>query len=100
MECLRFVIADELDYLITKGPSKPMVVSFRAYSMEQIIMILKQRLMALPYTVFQPQALELCAQKVAATASGDMRKALGICRGAIEMFETELGENTCTSNLS
>ncbi|PWA56684.1 succinate semialdehyde dehydrogenase [Artemisia annua] len=47
---------------------------------------------ALPYTVFQPQALELCAQKVAA-ASGDMRKALGICRGAIEMFETELHKN-------
>ncbi|MFS7976487.1 hypothetical protein Hanom_Chr10g00892991 [Helianthus anomalus] len=47
--------------------------------MDQIIMILKQRLMALPYTVFQPQALELCARKVGAT-SGDMRKALGICR--------------------
>ncbi|KVH98096.1 CDC6, C-terminal domain-containing protein, partial [Cynara cardunculus var. scolymus] len=95
---------------------KPMVVSFRAYSMEQIIIILKQRLMALPYAVFQPQALELNArqfdvllgykahtvliwQKVAA-ASGDMRKALGICRGAIEMLETELRESACTSNLS
>ncbi|PWA55789.1 cell division control 6 [Artemisia annua] len=115
---MMFVIADELDYLITKDRvvlhdlfmlttlpfskviligianaidladrflpklqslnCKPMVVSFRAYSMDQIIMILKQRLMALPYTVFQPQALELCARKVAA-ASGDMRKALGIC---------------------
>ncbi|PWA73453.1 cell division control 6 [Artemisia annua] len=162
---MMFVIADELDYLITKDRvvlhdlfmlttlpfskviligianaidladrflpklqslnCKPMVVSFRAYSMDQIIMIFKQRLMlvvnfinllsrfnvsvlqvspipkcqALPYTVFQPQALELCARKVAA-ASGDMRKALGICRGAIEMFETELRENTCTSNLS
>ncbi|GJX21405.1 cell division control protein 6 homolog B-like protein [Tanacetum coccineum] len=136
---MMFVIADELDYLITKDRvvlhdlfmlttlpfskiiligianaidladrflpklqslnCKPMVVSFRAYSMDQIIMILKQRLMALPYTVFQPQALELCARKVSA-ASGDMRKALGICRGAIEMLETELRENACTSNLS
>ncbi|KAJ0430385.1 putative Cell division protein Cdc6/18 [Helianthus annuus] len=116
---MMLVIADELDYLITKDRvvlhdlfmlttlpfskviligianaidladrflpklqslnCKPAVVSFRAYSMDQIIMILKQRLMALPYTVFQPQALELCARKVAA-ASGDMRKALGICR--------------------
>lgn len=67
--------------------------------MDQIIMILKQRLMALPYTVFQPQALELCARKVAAS-SGDMRKALGICRGAIERLETELRESTCTSNLT
>ncbi|GKE28802.1 cell division control protein 6 homolog B-like protein, partial [Tanacetum coccineum] len=54
---------------------------------------------ALPYTVFQPQALELYARKVSAS-SGDMRKALGICRGAIEMLETELRENACTSNLA
>ncbi|XP_035843009.1 cell division control protein 6 homolog B isoform X3 [Helianthus annuus] len=39
------------------------------------------------------------AMKVAA-ASGDMRKALGICRGAIEMSETELRESTCTSTLT
>ncbi|XP_076916107.1 cell division control protein 6 homolog B-like [Bidens hawaiensis] len=136
---MMLVIADELDYLITKDRvvlhdlfmlttlpfskviligianaidltdrflpklqslnCKPTVVSFRSYSMDQIIMILKQRLMALPYAVFQPQALELCARKVAA-ASGDMRKALGICRGAIEMLETELREATCTSTLT
>ncbi|KAL4561353.1 hypothetical protein LXL04_033518 [Taraxacum kok-saghyz] len=54
---------------------------------------------ALPYTVFQPQALELCARKVA-TSSGDMRNALGICRGAIERLETELRDDTCTSNLT
>ncbi|CAI9287376.1 unnamed protein product [Lactuca saligna] len=53
---------------------------------------------ALPYTVFQPQALELCARKVAAS-SGDMRKALGICRGAIERLEAELRESISTSNL-
>ncbi|XP_076910681.1 cell division control protein 6 homolog B-like [Bidens hawaiensis] len=136
---MMLVIADELDYLITKDRvvlhdlfmltilpfseviligianaidladrllpklhslnCKPIVVSFRAYSMDQIMIILKQRLMALPYTVFQPQALELCARKVAA-ASGDMRKALGICRGAIEMLESELRESLCTSTLT
>ncbi|KAC9449870.1 hypothetical protein R6Q59_025892 [Mikania micrantha] len=136
---MMLVVADELDYLITKDREvlhdlfmlttlpfseviligianaidladrflpklqslncKPLVVSFRAYSMEQIIIILKQRLMALPYIVFQPQALELCARKVAA-ASGDMRKALGICRGAIEMLETELKETIYTSTLT
>ncbi|KAJ0020070.1 hypothetical protein Pint_32572 [Pistacia integerrima] len=58
---------------------KPLVVTFRAYSKDQIIRILQERLMALPYIVFQPQALELCARKVAA-ASGDMRKALSVCR--------------------
>ncbi|KAA8543751.1 hypothetical protein F0562_022072 [Nyssa sinensis] len=76
---------------------KPMVITFRAYSKDQIVVILQQRLMALPYTVFQPQALELCARKVAA-ASGDMRKALCVCRSAIEMLEAELRESTCNLN--
>ncbi|PSS14206.1 Cell division control protein 6 B like [Actinidia chinensis var. chinensis] len=129
---MMLIIADELDYLITKDRAvlhdlfmlttypfsrciligianaidladrflprlqslncKPMVVTFRAYSKDQMIMILQKRLMALPYTVFQLQALELCARKVAA-ASGDMRKALCICRSAIEMLETELRES-------
>ncbi|CAA2980218.1 cell division control 6 homolog B [Olea europaea subsp. europaea] len=132
------IIADELDYLITKDRAvlhdlfmlttmpfsrciligianaidladrflpklqslncKPMVITFRAYSKDQIITILKQRLMALPYTVFQPQALELCARKVAA-ASGDMRKALSICRSAIEMLEAEVRDSFSKLNL-
>ncbi|KAL6564077.1 AAA ATPase [Orobanche hederae] len=122
------VIADELDYLITKDRAvlhdlfmlttlpfskcillgianaidladrfipklqslncKPTVITFRAYSKDQIITILQERLRTLPYTVFQPQAVELCARKVAA-ASGDMRKALSVCRSAIEMLEAE-----------
>ncbi|THG21808.1 hypothetical protein TEA_023205 [Camellia sinensis var. sinensis] len=136
---MTLIIADELDYLITKDRAvlhdlfmlttfpfsrciligianaidladrflprlqslncKPMVVTFRAYSKDQIILILQQRLMALPYTVFQPQALELCARKVAA-ASGDMRKALCICRNAIEMLEAELRDSACNLDLS
>nr|GEX97148.1 hypothetical protein [Tanacetum cinerariifolium] len=69
-------------YMVLLHTGKPMVVSFRAYFIDQIIMILNQRLMALPYIVFQPQARELCT------------------RGAIKMFETELRENACTSNLT
>ncbi|KAK4606151.1 hypothetical protein RGQ29_000424 [Quercus rubra] len=130
---MMLIIADELDYLITKDRAvlhdlfmlttfpfsrciligianaidladrflpklqslncKPMVVTFRAYSKDQILKILHERLMDLPYTVFQPQALELCARKVAA-ASGDMRKALCVCRSAIEMVEAELRESS------
>lgn len=136
---MQLIIADELDYLITRDRAvlhdlfmlttlpfsrciligianaidladrflpklqslncKPMVVTFRAYAMDQIIKILKQRLTVLPYTVFQPQALELCARKVAA-ASGDMRKALCICRSAIEILEAEVRESTCNHNLT
>ncbi|KAH7836756.1 hypothetical protein Vadar_005274 [Vaccinium darrowii] len=126
---MTLIIADELDYLITKDQAvlhdlfmlttfpfsrciligianaidladrflprllslncKPVVLTFRAYTKDQIMVILRQRLTALPYNVFQPQALELCARKVAA-ASGDMRKVLCICRSAIEMLEAEL----------
>lgn len=68
---------------------KPLVMTFRAYSKEQILKILQQRLMDLPCQIFQLEALELCARKVAA-ASGDMRKALHVCRGAVEMLEAEL----------
>ncbi|CAL5325923.1 unnamed protein product [Camellia sinensis] len=136
---MMLIIADELDYLITKDRAvlhdlfmltnfpfarciligianaidladrflprlqslncKPMVVTFRAYSKDQIIMILQRRLMALPYIVFQPQALKLCARKVAA-ASGDMRKALCICRSAIEMLQAELRESACNLDFS
>ncbi|XP_019055399.1 PREDICTED: cell division control protein 6 homolog B-like isoform X2 [Nelumbo nucifera] len=53
---------------------------------------------ALPYDVFQPQALEICARRVAA-ASGDMRKALCVCRNAIEMLEEELKNQSGSTGL-
>ncbi|CAL0307748.1 unnamed protein product [Lupinus luteus] len=133
------ILADELDYLITKDRAvlhdlfmlttlpfsrciligisnaidladrflprlaslncKPIVVTFRAYCKDQILRILQERLSELPYIVFQHQALELCARKVAA-ACGDMRKALCICRSAIEMLEAEIRESTSKSNTS
>ncbi|CAH8331300.1 unnamed protein product [Eruca vesicaria subsp. sativa] len=72
---------------------KPLVVTFRAYSMEQILRILQERLVELPYVAFQSKALELCARKVSA-ASGDMRKALSVCRSALEILETEVKVST------
>ncbi|KAI8523606.1 hypothetical protein RHMOL_Rhmol13G0087300 [Rhododendron molle] len=136
---MTLIIADELDYLITKDRAvlhdlfmlttfpfsrciligianaidladrflprlqslncKPMVLAFRAYTKDQIMVILRQRLMALPYNVFQPQALELCARKVAA-ASGDMRKVLYVCRSAIEILEAELMPSKYNMDLS
>ncbi|KAF8116292.1 hypothetical protein N665_0020s0143 [Sinapis alba] len=68
---------------------KPMVITFRAYSKDQILRILRERLMVLPYVAFQSKALELCARKVAA-ASGDMRMALSVCRSALEILEIEI----------
>ncbi|XP_073146377.1 cell division control protein 6 homolog B-like [Henckelia pumila] len=102
--CILLGIANAIDLADRFMPKlqclncKPMVITFRAYSKDQIIMILKDRLRALPYTVFQPQAVELCAGRVAA-ASGDMRKALSICRSAIGMLETEIRESISNKSL-
>ena len=68
---------------------QPLVITFSAYSKDQILKILQQRLMGLPCQVFQPEALELCARKFAAT-SGDMHKFFHVFRGVVEMLETEL----------
>ncbi|KAK9168178.1 hypothetical protein Syun_000318 [Stephania yunnanensis] len=103
------IVADEMDYLITKDCSvlhelflltslpssrcKPTVLTFRAYSKDHILRILRQRLMVLPCDVFQEEALELCARKIAA-ASGDMRKALFVCRSAVEMLEAEVVDSS------
>ncbi|KAK8683423.1 hypothetical protein V6N13_039484 [Hibiscus sabdariffa] len=136
---MMLIIADELDYLITRDRTvlhdlfmlttfpfsrciligiansidladrflprlqslncKPMVVTFRAYSKDQILSILRERLLVLPYIVFHRQALELCARKVAA-ASGDMRKALSVCRSAVEILEAELRESAAGVSLT
>ncbi|XP_010487275.1 PREDICTED: cell division control protein 6 homolog B-like [Camelina sativa] len=130
---MMLIIADEMDYLITKDRGvlhdlfmlttlpfsrciligvanaidladrflpklkslncKPMVITFRAYSKDQILRILQERLMVFPYVAFQSKALELCARKVAA-ASGDMRKALCVCRSALEILEIEINGST------
>ncbi|KAI5084168.1 hypothetical protein GOP47_0000337 [Adiantum capillus-veneris] len=67
---------------------RPVVIPFSPYSKEQVLAVLNQRLKALPFSAFHPEALELCARKVAA-ASGDMRRALHVCRIAIELLELE-----------
>ncbi|KAL6616401.1 hypothetical protein ACP70R_038671 [Stipagrostis hirtigluma subsp. patula] len=72
---------------------KPIVVTFRAYSKDQITDIIKHRLKVLEYDVFEPLALEFCARKVAA-ATGDMRKALGVCRSAVEVLEARLQDSS------
>ncbi|KAJ1382853.1 Winged helix-like DNA-binding domain superfamily [Sesbania bispinosa] len=92
-------LADRILPRLTSLNCKPIVVNFQAYSKDQILRILEERLKGLPYIVFQHQALELCARKVAA-ASRDMRNALCICRSAIEMLEAEIRESASNLNTS
>ncbi|KAJ4814824.1 Cell division control protein 6-like protein [Rhynchospora pubera] len=71
---------------------KPPVITFRAYNKNQIYEVIQERLKGLGYDVFDPLSLEFCARKVAA-ASGDMRKALAVCRSAVEHLETEIRDS-------
>ena len=59
-------------------------VSFKPYDQEDIRTIVAARLGSL--AAFDPDAIELCARKVA-SVSGDVRRALQICRRASEVAE-------------
>lgn len=52
---------------------EPLVMTFRAYSKEQILKILQQRLMDLPCQIFQLEALELCARMSRFESKDDRR---------------------------
>ncbi|KAJ2022902.1 AAA ATPase [Coemansia sp. S610] len=70
---------------------EPILLNFNPYQVNDIVAILQSRLDSVATTeepVIQKAALELCARKVAAT-SGDLRKALDVCRQALEAAEAE-----------
>ncbi|KAJ2356668.1 AAA ATPase [Coemansia erecta] len=70
---------------------EPLLLNFNPYQVADIVSILQSRLDAARNggePLIQRAALELCARKVAAT-SGDLRKALDVCRQAMEMAEAE-----------
>ncbi|KAJ1773834.1 AAA ATPase [Coemansia sp. RSA 1813] len=71
---------------------EPTLLNFNPYQVKDIVAILQSRLDSVATKgadpVIQKAALELCARKVAAT-SGDLRKALDVCRQAMESAETE-----------
>ncbi|XP_029658431.1 cell division control protein 6 homolog [Octopus sinensis] len=71
---------------------RPTLMNFPPYTRDQIVQVIEDRLKVLKLNcgyVFEPSAIQFCARKVASMA-GDMRKALDICRRAIEQMETEM----------
>ena len=78
-----------------------MEVNFQPYTKEQVKGILSARLTEASSEGDEPlikdSALELCARKVA-SFSGDIRKALDVCRRAIELVEVET-RNSNTSSI-
>ncbi|XP_015741472.1 cell division control protein 6 homolog [Coturnix japonica] len=72
----------------------PHLLRFAPYSREQLGAILHGRLQQLQGgPVLEPSALQFCARKVSAV-SGDARKALDVCRRAVELVELDVRSQT------
>ncbi|RKP25997.1 P-loop containing nucleoside triphosphate hydrolase protein, partial [Syncephalis pseudoplumigaleata] len=94
--------------LLCAKSCEPQLLNFNPYTVDDIIGILNERLQeaarvdgkeaaeATPPLV-QRNAIELCARKVA-SATGDLRKAMDVCRQAIELAEQDyLAKQPATS---
>ncbi|XP_057255024.1 cell division control protein 6 homolog [Pezoporus wallicus] len=72
----------------------PQLLHFPPYTREQLTSILQERLgQVAGDPVLDAAALQFCARKVSAV-SGDARKALDVCRRAVEMVELEVRSQT------
>ena len=63
-------------------------ITFPGYNHEQLMKIIQSRLEGVPGNMVDPDAVQFASRKVAAV-SGDARRALDICRRAVEIAETE-----------
>ncbi|NXJ08069.1 CDC6 protein, partial [Odontophorus gujanensis] len=72
----------------------PRLLRFAPYSRQELAAILHGRLQQLRGgPVLEPNALQFCARKVSAV-SGDARKALDVCRRAVELVELDVRSQT------
>ncbi|RAL58103.1 hypothetical protein DID88_010383 [Monilinia fructigena] len=63
-------------------------ITFPGYSHEQLQTIITSRLTDVPSHLIHPDAIQFASRKVA-SVSGDARRALDICRRAVEIAESE-----------
>lgn len=63
-------------------------ITFPGYNHEQLMKIVQSRLEGVPDNIVEPDAVQFASRKVAAV-SGDARRALDICRRAVELAEAE-----------
>lgn len=79
---------------------KPQLLNFPPYTRNQIVAILQDRLTQVSRDqVLDNAAIQFCARKVSAV-SGDVRKALDVCRRAIEIVESDVKSQTILKPLS
>ncbi|KAI0124628.1 P-loop containing nucleoside triphosphate hydrolase protein [Xylariales sp. AK1849] len=67
-------------------------ITFPGYNHEQLMKIIQSRLEGVPGNIVEPDAVQFASRKVAAV-SGDARRALDICRRAVELAEAEAKGN-------
>ncbi|KAL8835289.1 MAG: hypothetical protein Q9170_003375 [Blastenia crenularia] len=67
-------------------------IAFPGYTHEQLQAIISSRLSHVPGQIVDPDAIQFASRKVAAV-SGDARRALDICRRAVEIAETDVAES-------
>ncbi|KZL80979.1 origin recognition complex subunit 1 [Colletotrichum incanum] len=71
-------------------------ITFPGYNHEQLMRIIQSRLEGVPGNVVEPDAIQFASRKVAAV-SGDARRALDICRRAVELAEADSrGDSSAT----
>ncbi|KAH8598775.1 P-loop containing nucleoside triphosphate hydrolase protein [Bisporella sp. PMI_857] len=64
-------------------------ITFPGYTHEQLMKIIQSRLEGVPGNIVDPDAITFASKKVAAV-SGDARRALDICRRAVELAEADV----------
>nr|XP_014689402.1 cell division control protein 6 homolog isoform X2 [Equus asinus] len=89
-----------LPRLQAREKCKPRLLNFPPYTKNQIATILQDRLSQVSRDwVVDDAAIQFCARKVSAV-SGDVRKALDVCRRAIEIVESDVKSQTILKPLS
>ncbi|XP_039083602.1 cell division control protein 6 homolog isoform X1 [Hyaena hyaena] len=89
-----------LPRLQAREKCKPRLLNFPPYTKNQIAAILQDRLdLVSRDQVLDSAAIQFCARKVSAV-SGDVRKALDVCRRAIEIVESDVKSQTILKPLS
>ncbi|RPA91008.1 P-loop containing nucleoside triphosphate hydrolase protein, partial [Choiromyces venosus 120613-1] len=68
-------------------------ITFPGYTHSQLMSIIQSRLEGVPGNIVDPDAVQFASRKVAAV-SGDARRALDICRRAVEIVEYSSNKDT------
>ncbi|KAM5370686.1 hypothetical protein ACJZ2D_008400 [Fusarium nematophilum] len=74
-------------------------ITFPGYNHEQLMKIIQSRLEGVSGNIVDPDAIQFASRKVAAV-SGDARRALDICRRAVELAEADVPGDPTTPSKS